>query len=37
MLSILFAYGFATSAMILPAVSEFDVAMGRTRAGAEEG
>jgi len=24
------AYGFATTAMLVPAVSEFDVALGRT-------
>lgn len=29
-LSILAAYGFATAAMLIPAVSEFDVALGRT-------
>ncbi len=37
LLAVLFAYGFATAAMLLPAVSEFDVAMGRTRAGQEDG
>lgn len=29
-LAILWAYGFATVAMLIPAVSEFDVALGRT-------
>lgn len=31
------AYGFATIAMIVPALSEFDFAMGRTRTADEEG
>ncbi len=31
------AYGFATTAMIVPALSEFDFAMGRTRTVDEEG
>lgn len=30
-------YGFTTTAMLVPAVSEFDFAMGRTRSGADEG
>jgi len=34
---ILAAYGFATTAMIVPALSEFDFAMGRTRTVDEEG
>lgn len=29
-------YGFTTAAMLVPALSEFDIAMGRTKAGAEE-
>src|SRR5690606_26249028 len=29
-LMILFAYGFPTVAMLVPAISEFDVALGRT-------
>ena len=29
-LMVLFAYGFPTAAMLIPAVSEFDVALGRT-------
>jgi ABC-type Na+ efflux pump permease subunit len=31
-----FAYGFTTAAMLIPALSQFDVAMGRTKGGAEE-
>jgi len=31
------AYGFATAAMLVPAVSEFDFAMGRSRSTDEEG
>ncbi|MCA9134878.1 MAG: ABC transporter permease, partial [Planctomycetales bacterium] len=31
------AYGFATTAMIVPALSEFDFAMGRSRTADEEG
>lgn len=34
---IMAAYGFATTAMIVPALSEFDFAMGRTRTVDEEG
>ncbi len=30
------AYGFATAAMLVPAVYEFDIAMGRTKGGADE-
>ena len=33
---IMTAYGFATTAMIVPALSEFDVAMGRARTADEE-
>jgi len=33
---IVVAYGFATAAMIIPALSEFDFAMGRTRAAEED-
>ena len=33
---IMAAYGFATTAMIVPALSEFDFAMGRARAADEE-
>lgn len=33
LLAITVGYGFATAAMLVPAVSEFDVAMGRTRGG----
>ncbi|MBP85221.1 MAG: hypothetical protein CMJ64_00650 [Planctomycetaceae bacterium] len=29
-------YGFTTTAMLVPAISEFDFAMGRTRSGADE-
>jgi hypothetical protein len=29
-------YGFTTAALLVPAVGEFDVAMGRTKGGAEE-
>ena len=31
-----FAYGFTIAAMLIPALSQFDVAMGRTKGGAEE-
>jgi ABC-type transport system involved in multi-copper enzyme maturation permease subunit len=31
-----FTYGFTTAAMLVPALNEFDVAMGRTKAGGEE-
>lgn len=31
-----FAYGFTTAALLIPALSQFDVAMGRTKGGAEE-
>jgi len=31
-----FAYGFTTAALLVPALSQFDVAMGRTKGGAEE-
>jgi ABC-type Na+ efflux pump permease subunit len=31
-----FTYGFTTAAMLVPALYEFDVAMGRTRVGGEE-
>jgi hypothetical protein len=31
------AYGFATAAMLVPAMSEFDIAMGRTKTAEEEG
>ena len=34
---IMAAYGFATTAMIVPALSEFDFAMGRSRVADEEG
>lgn len=34
---IIAAYGFATTAMIVPALSEFDFAMGRSRLADEEG
>ncbi len=34
---IIAAYGFATTAMIVPALSEFDFAMGRSRMADEEG
>jgi ABC-type transport system involved in multi-copper enzyme maturation permease subunit len=34
---IIVAYGFATTAMIVPALSEFDFAMGRSRTADEEG
>ena len=34
---IMAAYGFATTAMIVPALSEFDFAMGRSRMADEEG
>jgi hypothetical protein len=30
-----FTYGFATAAMLIPAISEFDVATGRTTGGEE--
>ncbi|MFW6170751.1 MAG: hypothetical protein ACODAD_09695, partial [Planctomycetota bacterium] len=30
------AYGFATAAMLVPAVYEFDIAMGRTKSGGDE-
>ena len=30
------AYGFATAAMLVPAVYEFDIAMGRTKAAGDE-
>ncbi|MCC6507856.1 MAG: hypothetical protein IT423_02025 [Pirellulaceae bacterium] len=33
---IVVAYGFATASMIIPALSEFDFAMGRTRAAEDE-
>ncbi len=33
---IVVAYGFATAAMIIPALSEFDFALGRSRAAEEE-
>jgi hypothetical protein len=36
LLAVLAGYGFATAAMLVPAISEFDVAMGRTRLGGEE-
>jgi hypothetical protein len=29
-------YGFTTAAMLVPALNEFDIAMGRTRVGGEE-
>jgi len=29
-------YGFTTAAMLVPALYEFDIAMGRTRVGGEE-
>ena len=35
-LVIAITYGFTTSAMLVPAVSEFDIAMGRTKAAGEE-
>lgn len=31
------AYGFATAAMLVPAMSEFDIAMGRTKTAEEDG
>jgi hypothetical protein len=30
------AYGFATAALLVPALSQFDVAMGRTKLAGEE-
>ena len=30
------AYGFATAAMLVPAVCEFDIAMGRTKTAGDE-
>jgi hypothetical protein len=36
MLAVVFAYGFASLAILIPAISEFDVAMGRTRGGGDE-
>jgi ABC-type transport system involved in multi-copper enzyme maturation permease subunit len=33
---VLVAYGFTTAAMLVPAISEFDIAMGRTKSGPEE-
>jgi hypothetical protein len=30
-------YGFTTAAMLVPAISEFDFAMGRTRTGGDDG
>jgi hypothetical protein len=31
------AYSFATASMLVPAISEFDFAMGRSKAADEEG
>jgi hypothetical protein len=35
-LTIAVTYGFATAAMLIPAIYEFDVATGRTTGGLEE-
>jgi hypothetical protein len=29
-------YGFTTAAMMIPAIGEFDIAMGRTKSASEE-
>ena len=36
LLAVVGAYGFATAALLVPAIFEFDVATGRTTGGAEE-
>jgi hypothetical protein len=35
-LVIALTYGFTTAAMLVPAISEFDIAMGRTKTAGEE-
>jgi hypothetical protein len=35
-LVIAFTYGFTTAAMLVPALYEFDIAMGRTKGAGEE-